>query len=281
MQAQSRRVQCLSPGGLHHMAYLEWGDPRNPEVVICVHGLTRAGRDFDQLAQTLASRFRVICPDVVGRGASDWLVDPTHYHVPQYVSDMVTLLARLDVPQVRWVGTSMGALIGMALAAMPNSPITRMLINDAGPVITLRALQRIGQYLGKAPLFETFEQAVTYVRTVSAPFGPHSDAQWRFLTEVVVRQNDDGGWRMHYDPRIADAYARALPAQDLALWSVWDAIRCPVRVLRGAASDLLLTDTCVQMQQRGPRTEVIEFAGVGHAPTFLHADQIEAVVTFL
>ncbi len=278
---REKRVQCASPAGLHRVAYLEWGDADNPEVVICVHGLTRCARDFDNLARVLSARYRVVCPDIAGRGDSDWLADPMLYVIPQYVSDMVTLVARLDVEQVHWVGTSMGGLIGMALAAQKNSPVAKLVLNDAGPVVARAALERIGQYLGQAPNFPSVEAAEQLIRAISAPFGPHTDAEWRFLTEVVLRKNADGSWRLHYDPKIAEPYRKNLPEKDLELWELWDAVSCPTLVVRGAQSDLLSRETAQAMTRRGPKAKVVELAGVGHAPTLLHADQIAIVREFL
>lgn len=274
-------MQCASPRGLHRMVYWEWGDARNRDVLVCVHGLTRTGRDFDELARVLGSPFRVVCPDVAGRGESDRLSDPALYAMPQYLSDMVTLIARLDVEALYWLGTSMGGLIGMALAAQSGSPVAKLVLNDAGPVVARAALERIGDYLGKAPTFASLGEAEQYIRTVSESFGPHSDAQWRFLTETWLRKNDDGSWRAHYDPRIAESFRAAMPEKDLELWGLYDAIRCPTLVLRGERSDLLSRATTAEMTRRGPKAEVVEIRGVGHAPTLLHADQIAVVRDFL
>jgi pimeloyl-ACP methyl ester carboxylesterase len=276
-----RSVQCASPKGLHRMAYFEWGDPRNRDVLVCVHGLTRSGRDFDELGRALAGQFRVVCPDLAGRGDSDRLADPMLYGVPQYLCDMVTLIARLDAESVDWLGTSLGGLVGMALAAQAGTPVKRLVLNDAGPVVSRVALDRIATYLGKPLAFASLEEAEQYVRTISAPFGPHSESQWRFLTENWVRKSDDGLWRPHYDPRLADAYRANLPEKDLELWHVYDAIRCPTLVLRGELSDLLSRETVAGMTQRGPRARVAEIRGVGHAPTLLHAGQIGIVRDFL
>lgn len=275
-----RYVQCVSPRGLHRIAYREWGDRSNPRVLVCVHGLTRCARDFDRLAAAMSDRYRVVCPDVAGRGDSDWLPEPTLYQLPQYVADMVTLIARLDVERVHWVGTSMGGLIGMALASFPRTPVARLVLNDAGPVISKASLERIATYVG-ARTFPTLEAAEQYVRAVSAPFGPHSDAEWRFLTEVVVRRNADGTWRLHYDPAIAEPLRASMPEKDLELWHLWDPVRCPTLVLRGAESDLLSRETCATMAERGPKARIVEIAGVGHAPTLMHEDQIALVRDFL
>ncbi|WP_018413440.1 alpha/beta fold hydrolase [Methyloversatilis thermotolerans] len=274
-------VQCTHPDGLHRMAYAEWGDARNPRVLVCVHGLTRVGRDFDALAGHLARHYRVICPDVVGRGRSDWLPDASGYAVPQYVADMVTLIARLDVEQVHWVGTSMGGLIGMALAALPDTPIGRLVLNDVGPVITAASLRRIADYVGKAPHFASIEDAERYVRMVSAPFGPLDDAQWRHLTVHCTRPLAGGGFEMGYDPAIARPMQGMLFVGDIELWPLYDAIRCPTLCVRGAESDLLTRDTLQQMAQRGPRARTLEVPGVGHAPMFMDRAQIEPVASFL
>jgi len=263
------------------MSYLQWGSQENPRVLVCVHGLTRCARDFDFLARQLAAHYRVICPDVAGRGDSDWLRHPMEYQVPVYVSDMVALIARLDVETVHWVGTSLGGLIGMALAALPDSPVTRLVLNDVGAVLTAASLGRIGAYVGKWPPLPTIEAAEAYVRAVSAPFGPHSDAEWRFLTEHVVRSNPDGSLRMHYDPALAVAFGAGPLDRDLELWSTYDAIRCPTLLLRGEHSDVLTREAARAMSQRGPAATVVEFAGVGHAPTLIHEDQISVVREFL
>jgi pimeloyl-ACP methyl ester carboxylesterase len=278
-QPRRRSVQCASPRGLHRIAYLEWGDPRNRDVLVCVHGLTRTGRDFDELARALCEQWRVVCPDVAGRGDSERLPDPMLYGLPQYVADMVTLIARLDVEGVSWVGTSMGGLIGMALAAQAGSPVRRLVLNDAGPLITRVSLERIASYVGKAPGFASVADAEQYIRAISAPFGPHSDAQWRFLTETWLRRNEDGSWRAHYDPRIAQP--NLVPEKDLELWSLYDAVRCPTLLLRGEQSDLLTRETAAEMKRRGPKAKVVEIPGVGHAPTLLHTDQIALVRDFL
>jgi pimeloyl-ACP methyl ester carboxylesterase len=280
-EPRRRSVQCASPRGLHRIVYREWGDARNRDVLVCVHGLTRTGRDFDELARSLSSQFRVVCPDVAGRGESDRFADPALYAMGQYLADMVTLIARLDVEAVYWLGTSMGGLIGMALAAQTGSPVAKLVLNDAGPVVARAALERIGSYLGKAPDFASLDEAERYIRTIAAPFGPHSDAQWRFLTETWLREKDGGGWRAHYDPRIAEAFQAAMPEKDLELWALYDAVRCPTLVLRGEVSDLLPSATAAQMTRRGPKARLVEFRGIGHAPTLLHEDQIAVVRDFL
>lgn len=276
-----REVLCADTRGLHKLRYTEWGDPANPRVLVCVHGLTRNGRDFDRLASSLSAHYRVVCPDVVGRGRSDWLPDPAAYGFPQYVADMMVLLARLDVEQVHWLGTSMGGLIGMVIASQKNTPISRLLLNDVGPVITAESLQRIGDYVGKAPRFDSYDQAEAYIRLVSAPFGALTDAQWRSLTESSVRQGEDAKWGMVYDPAIGESFRQASLAHlAFDLWSIYDGIRCPTMVVRGAHSDLLTAETHAEMGRRGPQAKLAEISGVGHAPMFLDEAQIAVVRDF-
>ena len=280
-QAGRRSVQCASPSGLHRMSYLEWGHRDRARVLICAHGLTRCGRDFDFLARALCGDFRVICPDIPGRGESDWLKNPREYAVPVYVADMVTLIARLDVESVDWVGTSLGGMIGMGLASLPDSPIRRLVLNDAGPLITAVSLDRIGQYVGKAPRLPSMAAAEMLLRMMSAPFGPHSDDEWRFLTEHAVKTEADGSVVFRYDPAIAMAFNADKPHKDIDLWPLYDAIRCPTLLLRGADSDLLTPATAKAMSERGPKAKIVEFPGVGHAPTLIHEDQIAVVKAFL
>lgn len=275
---QIKTVQCLSPAGLHNMAYKEWGDPKNPAVLLCVHGVTRVSDDFDALAAVMSDRYRVICPDVVGRGRSSWLANPLGYQLPQYVSDMVTLIARLDVAHIDWFGTSMGGLIGMGVAALKNNPIRKMLLNDIGPTINYAALMRIAEYMGKEVRFPTFEAGVDYIRTIAAPFGPHSDEQWHKLAGDVLREQKDGQWIRHYDPALALAFSsftqESAAQSETTLWAIYDAIQCPVLLVRGSESDLLSRETAHLMTKRGPRAALTELAGIGHAPTFMQPEQI-------
>ncbi|MBC7575445.1 MAG: alpha/beta hydrolase [Herminiimonas sp.] len=282
---QLKTVQCLSPAGLHDMAYKEWGDPRNPNVLLCAHGVTRVGDDFDIMARDLASTYRVVCPDVVGRGRSGRLRDPQYYQLPQYVSDMVTLLARLDAETVDWFGTSMGGLIGMGLASLPDNPIRKLIINDVGPTLNPAAITRIGDYIGQAVQFPTFEEGVQYIRTISAPFGEHTDEEWKKLAGDVLRQHKDGYWIRHYDLGLAVPFKAATPEStkqaEALLWRAYDAITCPTLLVRGEHSDLLTRETAQQMTTRGPRATLVEIPDVGHAPTFMHADQIAVAKRFL
>ncbi|MBS1191837.1 MAG: Alpha/beta hydrolase fold protein [Rhodocyclaceae bacterium] len=281
MPYRQRNVRCFSPSGLHRMAYTEWGEADNPRVLVCVHGLTRNGRDFDFLAREMAPYYRVVCPDVVGRGQSAWLKDPAGYVLPQYAADMVTLIARLDVTAVHWVGTSMGGIIGMALASMDNTPITRLVLNDVGPVITAEGVLRIAQYVGADPTWATRDEGLAYTKFVSAPFGPLSEEQWRALAEHTIRQRADGRWGFVYDPRIAEPFKASLSDEDIDLWPIYERIACPTLVVRGADSDLLTRDTWRQMGERGPRAQLAEVPGVGHAPMFQTAEQVAIVRDFL
>lgn len=298
-------MACVNPTGLHSMAYYEWGDPDNEAVVLCVHGLTRTGRDFDAVAERLSKRFRVVCPDVVGRGLSDWLVQPMGYAVPQYTADMVALIARLQPKTLHWLGTSMGGLIALSYAALvaqsktglratpparlsasiadPVVPISRLVLNDVGPRVEPVSLARIGQYLGEGLPFESFEAAVQYMKKTAAAFGPHSDEQWATLTRHYFVPRD-GCWVKHYDPNIAMAFAGV--TQDLMtqgeqmLWGAYACVNAPTLILHGAQSDLLLTDTIQKMVQLNPQATVARFAGVGHAPSLIVEDQIQTVVGF-
>ena len=283
-----RHVQCLGTRGLHRMAYWEWGDPANPRVLVCGHGLNRQGRDFDTLAQAMCADYRVVCPDVVGRGQSDWLADPAGYAIPAYVADMVTLVARLNVAQVDWVGTSMGGLIGLGLASLPNNPVRRLVLNDVGPVIQPVALRRIGAYLGQPQHWKTLDEAADALWAISQGFGPHTREQWLALTRAQLVAQEQGGvagFKSHYDPNIAVPVRAITPelaaAGEAFLWHSYDRITAPTLLLRGADSDLLSPATALAMTLRGPRAQLHELPGVGHAPTLVAADQRALVRGFL
>ena len=282
-------VTCANPKGLHRMAYWEWGAQDNPRVVVCVHGLSRQGRDFDTLARALSADFRVICPDVVGRGRSDWLPDPMLYAVPTYVADMVALLARLNVEQVSWVGTSMGGLIGLSLASLHAqgqvSPISRLVLNDVGPVIEFASLQRIGTYLGAPMRFPSVEAGAEFLWSISQSFGPHTPEQWLALSRPQFKPAPEGGWMFQYDPAIAVPFRAFTPEiaafSEAMLWKAYDSVTAPTLLVRGQDSDLLSADTARAMGQRGPQAPCVEFAGVGHAPTLIADDQVACVREFL
>jgi len=279
------------------MAYWLWGAADAAHVIVCVHGLSRQGRDFDVLAQALVAEspmpVRVVCPDVVGRGRSDWLADPMGYAVPTYAADMLQLLQHLQaaapVTTLDWVGTSMGGLIGMALAGTPKLPLPvpmrRLVLNDVGPVIQWSALQRIGTYIGKTGRFESVPQAAEAMWAISQGFGAHTPAQWLALSQPMVKPLPDGGFTLHYDPAIAVPFRtldeQSAAAGQAALWQLYDAIRARTLLLRGAQSDLLSRATAEEMMHRGPQPGLVEFEGVGHAPTLIAPEQVEAVAAFL
>ena len=289
---------AAASGQIRRLAYWDWSceGPGDAGVVLCVHGLSRQGLDFDTLAQTLRQRSRVIAVDVAGRGHSDWLADPMAYQIPTYAADLAALVAHLragnpDLP-IDWVGTSMGGLIGMALAAQPQMALRRLVLNDVGPVIQWEALLRIGTYLGQNPSFDSEQAAVAYLASISTGFGPHTSEQWRALSLPLLRERA-GRWWLHYDPAIAapfkamtatadEAAAKQIvQAGETALWGLYDAIRMPTLLLRGAQSDLLNPHTASLMTQRGPRAQLVTFEGVGHAPTLVADDQVAAVRDFL
>ncbi|MGX4641317.1 alpha/beta fold hydrolase [Massilia sp. SYSU DXS3249] len=286
--ARWNSVQCSSPAGLHRMAYKEWGDPANPRVLVCVHGVTRVADDFDALAAALCDHYRVVCPDVAGRGRSERLPDPQLYVLPQYVADMVTLVARATAggpDQVHWFGTSMGGLIGMALASLPGTPVTKLVLNDIGPTLDGAAMARIADYIGQDLRFPDYETGARFIREVSNSFGPHTEEQWNKLAGDVLRQETDGAWVRHYDLALAvpfKAMSEERAQRDqAALWRAFDAIACPTLLVRGAESDLLSHETAEEMTRRGPRPRLVEIPGVGHAPTFVQPDQIAIARDFL
>ena len=289
-------VSCPDSAGSHRMAYWLWGAEDAPQVVVCVHGLSRQGRDFDALAAALVeadASVRVVCPDVVGRGRSDWLTDPMGYALPTYVGDMLQMLQQLQsqapIASLDWVGTSMGGLIGMGIAGMPGlplpTPLRSLVLNDVGPAIEWSALQRSGTYLGKTGRFDSVQQAADAMWAVSQGFGPHTPELWLALSQAMVKPLAGGGFTLHYDPAIAVPFRAVDQASVVAgqavLWKLYDSIRARTLVLRGADSDLLSRATADEMARRGPKPQVIEFPGVGHAPTLIAREQVEAVASFL
>ncbi len=288
-------VDCPDAQGSHRMAYWQWGGADAGHVIVCEHGLSRQGRDFDTLARALCARagtpLRVVCPDVAGRGRSDWLKDPTGYQIPNYAGDMLALLARLKPQTLDWVGTSMGGLIGIVACGQPGLPLTapvrRLVLNDVGPAITWAAIERIGAYIGQTGRFETLEQAAAAMWSVSTSFGPISPAQWLELSRHMVRPLADGSGALtlHYDPAIAvpfRALTREAAAQgEATVWQLYDNIQAQTLLLRGASSDVLSPATAAAMVQRGPKARLVEFDGVGHAPMLIADDQVDCVARFL
>lgn len=261
------------------LAFMDFGERSRDRVVVCVHGLTRNGRDFDRLAIAMAKDFRVIEVDVAGRGRSGWLADKGDYGLPTYLKHMEALLAYRGLEQVDWVGTSMGGLMGMLLAAQPESPIRRLVLNDVGPFIPQAALERIGGHVGQDPRFRRLQDAATYFQEVYADFGIPDELGWSDLTLHSTTRQEDGSYALHYDPAIGDAFKQ--PLADVDLWAVWDAITCPVLVLRGERSDVLTRETAEEMTRRGPKAELVEFEGCGHAPALMTEAQIAVVHEWL
>ena len=268
---------CMDPHGFHHMRYVEWGEATNPRVLICVHGLTRNARDFDHLAQSLSDAYRVVCPDVVGRGRSDWLRHKADYSYPVYCTDMAALIGKLGADTVDWVGTSMGGIIGMILASLPSSPLRKLVLNDVGSVVPKAALERISQYVGNEPAFDSFDALAGAIRSVS-PFGHLTDEQWRHLAVHAAKQDEEGRWRFRYDPSIGEAFNG--PLGDVDLRSYWNAVRGPVLVIRGAESDLLTAPILEDMKRR-PHTEALVVPNCGHPPMLMDDAQVMAVRRFL
>ncbi len=272
-------VLGLDSKGFHRLHYVEWGSADNDRVLLCVHGLVRNSRDFDELAQALARDYRVVCPDLPGRGQSDWLRDPADYTLLQYLHDMVALLARLDVRQVDWIGTSLGGLIGICLAAQPDTPIRRLVLNDIGPHVPQAALLRICDYLGDLR-FDDEAALERYLRQTYVALAGLNDAQWRHLALHGQRRCDDNRLGLHYDPAIALASAQAAQA-DLDIWPIWQQVSCPQLLLHGTASDVLTLDTVQRMQHENPALAVQSLAGIAHAPSLMESDQVAAVVDWL
>ena len=282
-QGDTFYVQCIDGDSTHRMAYHAWGNPRNPKVLLCVHGLTRRGSDFKTLAEAMCEDYYVVCPDIVGRGDSDRLSNPMQYAVPQYVADIAQLVKTLGVSQVDWLGTSMGGLIGMVYAAMPNSPIRKMLINDVGPKIEAQAIARLGSYVGQPFSFANRADALNRLNTICASFGEHTPDEWEtYNGPMLIERN--GLWIMHYDPDIAVPFASVNPlmakAGEMAMWHAFKQIHIPMLIVRGAQSDLLSADTVAQMCKVNSYTRSIEIPNVGHAPAFVKKEQIALAQEF-
>ena len=301
-EPELKYVHCPDTADGHRMAYWQWGDADAGHVVLCVHGLSRQGRDFDSLAKALltaavgqAGGIRIVCPDVVGRGESDWLKDPMGYQIPVYAADMLALLAQLQadaaITALDWVGTSMGGLIGMVICGQPGLPlpvpVRRLVLNDVGPALAWQAIVRIGAYLGQPGHFDTLQSAADAMWTISSGFGPHTPEQWLALSKHMVRPVAPGDerLRLHYDPAIALPFRQTTEAATLqgeaTLWQLYDNIEARTQLLRGKKSDLLTVLTAQAMVERGPRATLVEFEGVGHAPTLIATDQQAAVIDFL
>jgi pimeloyl-ACP methyl ester carboxylesterase len=275
-------VLGLGIEGFHRIAYTQWGEASAKRTLMCVHGLTRNARDFDRIGESLAPRFRVVCPDVAGRGQSDWLRDPSHYHYLQYNADMNAVIARLDVDELDWLGTSMGGIIGMMLASLPGTPIRRLILNDVGPHLPREGLKRLADYLGhELPVFVDLDDVVDHFREIYAPFGPMTDDDWQHMAEHSVNYSDnDNGYVLKHDPSISYWFKNGVII-DVSLWEYWDKLRCPVLVIRGEKSDFLSPATVEEMRRRGPDVTVIEVPGVGHTPTLNNEEHIRLIERWL
>lgn len=274
----------FSPKGHHTLAYTEWGEADNPNILICVHGLTRNGRDFDFLAYSLENHYRILCPDMPGRGRSEWLTDTTQYNYATYIADSLALLDTLGITKVDWLGTSMGGLIGMFIAATAPERIRRLVINDVGPFIPGKALQRINKYVGVNPSFRTVLEVENHLRTTLAPFGITHPSHWDHIAEHSAMKRADGTLGLAYDPGIVNAFQGENGGEgfnDVDLWHIWEKITQPSLILRGEMSDILLAETALRMQQSGPNAVFVEFPRVGHAPALMEPGQIAAIKEWL
>ena len=266
----------LNPRGFHRVCYKEWGDPHNDRVVICVHGLTRNSGDFFWLAEALSDQFRVVCLDVVGRGQSDYLHDPARYTYPQYMADINALFARLNTKKVCWVGTSMGGLIGMMMASMPQNPIKKMVFNDIGPFVPKEGLQRLVKYVPKTHAFSEFDEVIQFLKTTLMGYRDVTALQWKQIAEQSVRWDlVSKTWNSAYDPHISSTIGTKDVA-DLNFWEFWEKIACPVLVLHGESSDILRHDTVAQMACK-PRVKTVSFPKQGHALSLATKEQIDLV----
>ena len=274
-----RHLASLGPSGFHRVAYAEWPGPPGAPALVCVHGLSRNAHDFDVFAAAMTKTHRIVCPDMPGRGSSEWLKDSNEYAFPTYLADCAALIARLDVESVDWVGTSMGAVIGFLLASQPGAPVRRLVVNDAGPFVSKEALAWLGTFIGADPTFESIDAMEQTIRKNSAGFGALTDAEWRTMILYLSRAKPGGGYGYAYDPKIGEPYKQDLA--DVDLWPFWDRVACPTLILRGEHSNVLARSDAEKMTQRGPKPKLVEFAGVGHAPALLTEDQIGVVRDFL
>ncbi len=270
----------LSNEGFHRVYYTEWGESQGRNTIICVHGLTRNARDFDFLAKNLQDRYRVVCPDIVGRGKSGRFLNPENYTTEQYFADITPLIARLGVEEVGWVGTSMGGVMGMMLASQRNTPIKALVINDVGPELPLEVVTRIGVYASIKMTFQNREEAESFLRMIYEPFGIDSEEQWDHVITHSILKEPDETYTLSYDPQVAGKLINANP-EELVCWDCWEKIRCPVLLLHGAESDILTDEVVARMRETGPPLDYIKISGVGHAPTLMNEKQIGFVRSWL
>ncbi|WP_295315284.1 alpha/beta hydrolase [Roseobacter sp.] len=264
------RVRSINPRGFHTIACQVQGRDTGLSPVICVHGLTRHGGDFEQLARMLADRRRVICPDLVGRGASDWLPDASDYHIAQYNCDLTAVMAATGCDGVDWVGTSLGGLCGIMMAGMPGSPIRRLIVNDVAPEVPVAALRRVSAYLSEPLRFAGYADVEPHIREVYQGFGPMNDADWQEMARTSVYRDANGAYAPHFDPGLGENFRRYWLLYHFNLWSYWKRITCPVMIIRGTGSDFLTPGLLAQMLEHQPGAQVLELDGVGHTPVTNH-----------
>ena len=287
MQPRSYTYPFLGPSGFVQLHYTEWGPHESERTVLCVHGLTRNGRDFDFLARHLAHQgMRVIAPDLPGRGRSEWLPSVNDYATATYLAAMTSLVCRLNVPEVDWVGTSLGGHIGMEFAARLGAPVRRLVLNDFGARLQGGALNRLGRYARMAKQFSNMEDLEQHLRTVYRPFGELTDEQWRHMTEHSAMRNSEGYYRQNFDPAISVDFMLWPALIDITPWHAWEKMQCPVLILRCETSDMLLTSTVDRMKERGIAAshglvESVEIPNCGHAPALMSLEQVQLVEEFL
>jgi len=270
--------------GFHRTHYLEWGAPKKKErkeTLVCVHGVSRNAHDFDYFAQSVCDQYRVICPDVVGRGDSDHLADHQGYGYLQYNADMNALLARLNEPQVNWLGSSMGGIIGMVLASVSQSPIRRLIINDIGPEIKRNALTDIGEYIGRAGEFDTPDAVEEHLRKIYSEFSPMSDEDWKHMVTSSTRRTKTGKYVLKMDPGVGDAFRDDISLFDVDMWATWETITCPVLILRGKKSTFFSEETAHKMLTCGPKSTLVEFEDAGHTPTLRNQEQVKVITDWM
>lgn len=280
-----------SSRGMRQLAYTDWGDPGNRDVVVCAHGLTRNCRDFDFLAAALEQDFRVVCIDMAGRGRSDWLEDAADYNsAATYVADMERVLEHIWQQnsnghfQIYWVGVSMGGLIGMLLASRERPSVhycfKTLVMSDIGPYVPSRILSLFSNSIGKDPRFPNLDELEAHMRSTALPYSAFTDEQWRHLAEYSAYQYGDGTVGYRYDPAISSGF-RPDHIRDIDLWSYWNQLALPVFVLRGEKSEVLTLEVAARMQQHRANVQIRELAGIGHSPMLMDAVQIRLVRDYL
>jgi pimeloyl-ACP methyl ester carboxylesterase len=277
---KTKHILSSNHAGKHRIVYQDWGDEKNPKVLICVHGLTRNSRDFDYLAQDLSSEYRVIAPDIAGRGQSDWLSDPALYTLQQYIDDMSLLLADLKVKQVDWLGTSLGGLMGMAIASQPHSPIKRLILNDIGPVIKKESIAYLATSLAGTPHFKSLDELKSFLKEAYSAMGPLEKEQWEHMVTYDHRITSEGNITRNFDPKIT-RWVSSMTNSDIAMWDLWGSIQCPILILHGEQSVILTPDICEEMLERNPHASLVTIPGVGHTPSLMPKSQIEIVQKWL